>query len=146
MRYDFEVKEGGFKNGLANGGNNGTTPVAGSSSADLINSTTTPCDTNGHNPSSNSNSTEVLPSTGGETESNPSTLSSSLQNASNKKYPFAIFIAAGPGQFHPLAGPMSLSQVVEKYWKLNRPLELFYAYKMKPSSSKLGLTENGTSW
>lgn len=42
--------------------------------------------------------------------------------------PFAIFIAATPGQFTPLPGSMTLDQVNDKYWKLNKPLEMYYAH------------------
>ncbi|CAG2105636.1 unnamed protein product, partial [Medioppia subpectinata] len=47
---------------------------------------------------------------------------------------FTIYVAAGPGQYQPLVGPMTLYQINDKYWRVNRPLELFYAYKMQTTS------------
>ncbi|XP_064479010.1 E3 ubiquitin-protein ligase RING2-like [Ornithodoros turicata] len=43
--------------------------------------------------------------------------------------PFAIYIAVTPGQFTALPGNMTLDQVNEKYWKVNKPLEMYYAHK-----------------
>lgn len=43
---------------------------------------------------------------------------------------FLIFIAPQPNVFVPLTGAQSLSQIQEKYWKINKPLELFYTWKM----------------
>lgn len=43
--------------------------------------------------------------------------------------PFTIFIAVTPGQFTPLSGSMTLDQVNEKYWKVNKPLEMYYAHR-----------------
>ncbi|GFR31103.1 e3 ubiquitin-protein ligase RING2-A [Trichonephila clavata] len=43
--------------------------------------------------------------------------------------PFTIYIAVTPGQFSPLDGNTTLDQVNEKYWKVNKPLEMFYAFK-----------------
>lgn len=42
---------------------------------------------------------------------------------------FAIHIAISPGQFSILNGNMTLDQVNEKYWKVNKPLEMFYCFK-----------------
>lgn len=42
---------------------------------------------------------------------------------------FCIYVAPQPEQFIALAGQQSLSQVHEKFWKLNKPLELFYSWK-----------------
>ncbi|XP_075590985.1 E3 ubiquitin-protein ligase RING2 [Dermatophagoides farinae] len=47
---------------------------------------------------------------------------------------FTLYIAAGPGQYNPLQGSVTLSQVDDQYWKANKPLELFYAYKVNPTS------------
>lgn len=44
--------------------------------------------------------------------------------------PFFIYIAVTPGQFLPLNGNQSLDQVNEKYWKVNKPLEMYYSYKI----------------
>ncbi|XP_015914323.1 E3 ubiquitin-protein ligase RING2 [Parasteatoda tepidariorum] len=43
--------------------------------------------------------------------------------------PFAIYIAVTPGQFSLLDGNVTLDQVNEKFWKVNKPLEMFYAIK-----------------
>uniref|UniRef100_A0A1Z5LHN0 RING-type E3 ubiquitin transferase n=1 Tax=Ornithodoros moubata TaxID=6938 RepID=A0A1Z5LHN0_ORNMO len=43
--------------------------------------------------------------------------------------PFSIYIAVTPGQFTALPGTMTLDQVNEKYWKVNKPLEMYYAHK-----------------
>lgn len=53
---------------------------------------------------------------------------------SNCLFPFTIYIAAGPGQYNPIPGSATLEQVDEQYWKVNRPLEIYYAYKVNPSS------------
>ncbi|RWS28331.1 E3 ubiquitin-protein ligase RING2-like protein [Leptotrombidium deliense] len=47
---------------------------------------------------------------------------------------FTIYVAAGPGQFQPLSGQMTLETINEKHWRLNKPLELYYAYKMQTIS------------
>merc|ERR1712238_128523 len=39
-----------------------------------------------------------------------------------------IFIASVPGQLTPLTPSLSLTQVNEKYWKVNKPLEMFYRF------------------
>nr|XP_027196636.1 E3 ubiquitin-protein ligase RING2-like [Dermatophagoides pteronyssinus] len=53
---------------------------------------------------------------------------------SSSAFPFTLYIAAGPGQYNPLQGSITLAQVDEQYWKINKPLELFYAYKVNPTS------------
>jgi len=54
-----------------------------------------------------------------------------MENASSSDASlFTIYVGTGPGQFQPLVGPMTLLQINEKYWKFNKPLELFYAYKI----------------
>ncbi|XP_070564804.1 E3 ubiquitin-protein ligase RING2-like isoform X3 [Ptychodera flava] len=45
---------------------------------------------------------------------------------------FTIYIASTPGQYTDLNGAMTLDQVNERYWKVNKPLEMFYSWK-KPS-------------
>lgn len=57
-----------------------------------------------------------------------------VRDSSTEASLFTIYVAAGPGQYHPLVGPMTLYQINDKYWKVNRPLELFYAYKMQTTS------------
>uniref|UniRef100_T1IMF8 RING-type E3 ubiquitin transferase n=1 Tax=Strigamia maritima TaxID=126957 RepID=T1IMF8_STRMM len=42
---------------------------------------------------------------------------------------FTIYIASTPGQFTVLNGNMTLDQVNEKYWKVNKPLEMYYLLK-----------------
>lgn len=54
-----------------------------------------------------------------------------VNDSSSEASLFTIYVAAGPGQYQPLVGPMTLSQINEKYWRVNRPLELFYAYKIQ---------------
>lgn len=48
-----------------------------------------------------------------------------LDTASTKQY--AIYIATARGQFNVLKGSFSLELVSEKYWKVNKPMELYYA-------------------
>ena len=48
-----------------------------------------------------------------------------LDTASMKQY--AIYIATASGQFNVLKGSFSLELVSEKYWKVNKLMELHYA-------------------
>ncbi|XP_063796271.1 E3 ubiquitin-protein ligase RING2 isoform X1 [Pseudophryne corroboree] len=48
-----------------------------------------------------------------------------LNTASEKQY--TIYIATAAGQFTVLNGSFSLELVSEKYWKVNKPMELYYA-------------------
>ena len=48
-----------------------------------------------------------------------------LDTASMKQY--AIYIATARGQFNVLKGSFSLELVSEKYWKVNKLMELHYA-------------------
>ncbi|ETE64708.1 E3 ubiquitin-protein ligase RING2, partial [Ophiophagus hannah] len=48
-----------------------------------------------------------------------------LETASEKQY--TIYIATANGQFTVLNGSFSLELVSEKYWKVNKPMELYYA-------------------
>ncbi|KAI1902346.1 hypothetical protein AGOR_G00043820 [Albula goreensis] len=48
-----------------------------------------------------------------------------LQDISEKQY--TIYITATGGQFSTLNGSLTLELVNEKYWKISRPLELYYA-------------------
>ncbi|OWK06158.1 hypothetical protein Celaphus_00012854 [Cervus elaphus hippelaphus] len=48
-----------------------------------------------------------------------------LDTASTKQY--AIYIATARGQFNVLKGSFSLELVSEKYWKVNKLMELHYA-------------------
>ena len=46
---------------------------------------------------------------------------------------FTLYLGTGPGQFQPLAPAMTLEQVREKHFKSDRPLLLYYAYKIQDS-------------
>ncbi|XP_076044313.1 E3 ubiquitin-protein ligase Sce [Oratosquilla oratoria] len=49
-------------------------------------------------------------------------LPSSLNN-------FCIYISPTPGQYVGLGGSITLEQVNEKYWRVNKPMEMFYSWK-----------------
>ncbi|KAG7457598.1 hypothetical protein MATL_G00228990 [Megalops atlanticus] len=49
----------------------------------------------------------------------------SLQDVSEKQY--TIYITTSGGQFSTLNGSLTLELVNEKYWKVSKPLELYYA-------------------
>lgn len=42
---------------------------------------------------------------------------------------FCIYIAPSPGQLVVLSGSQTLRQVNDKFWRVNRPLEMFYSWK-----------------
>ncbi|XP_034937198.1 E3 ubiquitin-protein ligase RING1 isoform X2 [Chelonus insularis] len=42
---------------------------------------------------------------------------------------FCIYIAPSPGQLVVLSGSQTLRQVNDKYWRVNRPLEMYYSWK-----------------
>ncbi|VVD05847.1 E3 ubiquitin-protein ligase RING1 [Leptidea sinapis] len=42
---------------------------------------------------------------------------------------FCIYVVPSPGQFVPLAGSQTLRQINDKYWKVNKPLEMYYSWK-----------------
>ncbi|KAL4708694.1 hypothetical protein ACJJTC_017373 [Scirpophaga incertulas] len=42
---------------------------------------------------------------------------------------FCIYVAPSPGQFVPLAGSQTLRQINDKFWKVNKPLEMYYSWK-----------------
>ncbi|XP_046990800.1 E3 ubiquitin-protein ligase RING1 [Schistocerca americana] len=42
---------------------------------------------------------------------------------------FCIYIASAPGQLIVLSGTQTLRQVNDKFWKINKPLEMFYSWK-----------------
>lgn len=48
-----------------------------------------------------------------------------VETVSEKQY--TIYIATVNGQFTLLNGSFSLELVSEKYWKVNKPMELYYA-------------------
>lgn len=160
MRYDFDHNE---TSGVVNGTSAAATAAEEPSAPNLP--STSSVDTNGGGGSSaappsatsatSSTSAEVQAAaaanasttssgvSGGGGDVNSSSSTSTSTTSSSKKCPFAVFIAAGPGQFHPLPGDWSLTAVSDKYWKVNRPLELFYAYKM--ASTKLADPPAGAS-
>ncbi|KAB7505133.1 E3 ubiquitin-protein ligase RING2 [Armadillidium nasatum] len=49
-------------------------------------------------------------------------LPSSLNN-------FCIYVAPTPDQYIVLSGSLTLEQVNEKYWRVNKPMEMFYSWK-----------------
>nr|XP_032832203.1 E3 ubiquitin-protein ligase RING2 [Petromyzon marinus] len=53
-----------------------------------------------------------------------------VEGASEKQY--TIYIATTGGQFTTLNGSLSLDKVNEKYWKVNKPMELYYAPTKDP--------------
>lgn len=52
----------------------------------------------------------------------------------DENFPFTLYINAGPGQYNPLPGSIDLAQVNEQHWRQNKPMELFYAYKVNTTS------------
>ncbi|XP_046393945.1 E3 ubiquitin-protein ligase RING1 [Ischnura elegans] len=47
----------------------------------------------------------------------------------NSPLNFCIYIAPTPGQYVVLNGNQTLRQVNEKFWKVNKPLEMYYSWK-----------------
>ena len=54
-------------------------------------------------------------------------------SADEKKY--AIFVATGGDNYSQLSGTMTLEQVNDRYWKLNKPLEMYYSLQKKQADS-----------
>ena len=54
-------------------------------------------------------------------------------SADESKY--AIFIYTGANNYTPLPGTMTLEQVNDKFWNVNKPLEMFYARQKKSVES-----------
>lgn len=54
-----------------------------------------------------------------------SQLSASQHNSVN----FCIYISPSAGQYIQLNGNQTLGQVNDKYWKVNKPLEMYYSWK-----------------
>ena len=50
-------------------------------------------------------------------------------NRAKTSLSFTIYIAGGLAQFIQLADSLSLKQIQDEYWKIDRPLELFYSNK-----------------
>ena len=42
---------------------------------------------------------------------------------------FCIYVSPGSGQYVQLNGNQTLEQVNDKYWKVNKPLEMYYSWK-----------------
>ena len=63
-----------------------------------------------------------VPNAASEANANPETPGSSVKD-------LTIYIASIPGQLTPLTTTFSLTQVNEKYWKVNKPMEMFYSFK-----------------
>lgn len=53
--------------------------------------------------------------------------------ADEKKY--AIYISTSGDNFTQLPGNMTLEQVNDRYWKLNKPLEMYYSLHKKLADS-----------
>ena len=51
------------------------------------------------------------------------------ENPGSSVKDLTIYIASVPGQLTPLTTTFSLTQVNEKYWKVNKPMEMFYSFK-----------------
>ena len=69
--------------------------------------------------------------------SNPQNNNELMKDANSEERLFTIYQAAGPGEFKPLPGNVTLKQIAtekydgyDKYKKICKPLELHYAYKM----------------
>lgn len=54
----------------------------------------------------------------------------------NREITFSVHIAPNPGHFISLNDNESLRNVVDNYWRNNKPLELFYITKKKSNSAK----------
>lgn len=48
---------------------------------------------------------------------------------SDKLLNFYIYIASSSGQLEVLNGSQTLRQVNDKFWRVNRPLEIYYSWK-----------------
>lgn len=55
---------------------------------------------------------------------------------SNREITFSVHIAPNPGHYISLNDNESLRNVVDNYWRNNKPLELYYITKKKTSSTK----------
>ena len=49
---------------------------------------------------------------------------------------YVIYIASTPGNYTALNGSMTLHQVNERYWRINKPMEMFFANQPTDSSPK----------
>ncbi len=41
-----------------------------------------------------------------------------------------IYVGPTPGNIVELSGSMTLSQANDKYWRINKPMEMFYSFNM----------------
>ncbi len=55
--------------------------------------------------------------------------STSSTSANSSVKDLTIYIVVTPGQLTPLTTSLSLTQVNEKYWNVNKPMEMFYSFK-----------------
>jgi E3 ubiquitin-protein ligase RNF1/2 len=53
---------------------------------------------------------------------------------------YVIYIASTPGNYTSLNGSMTLHQVNERYWRINKPMEMFFANQ--PAESMPRKTDN----
>jgi hypothetical protein len=72
-----------------------------------------------------------------------------LENANNEQSitDFQLYISSNEkskNSFQHLNQNLPLESVIEKYWKLNRPVELFYVYK-SGNSTIVTTNSNGTA-
>ena len=147
IRYDFEGLKSEL-NGHVNGGGDSSDVLDHTNSSDIVKNN---CDTstaNANSTNATSSSTSSVTGAVNGTSANPAVLTNG--HAKSSTYPFTIYIAAGPGQYNPIPGNMSLQQVLERYWTSERerkPLELFYAYKVKPTTpvDNSGMNKNGST-
>ena len=75
------------------------------------------------------NSAAPPPETGTGTNASTSASSIELKASGGSVKDLIIYIASVPGQMTAVATNMSLTQVNEKYWKVNKPMEMFYSFK-----------------
>jgi E3 ubiquitin-protein ligase RNF1/2 len=54
--------------------------------------------------------------------------STSASSGNSSVKDLTIYIASVPGQMTPLTTSLALTQVNEKYWKVNKPMEMFYSF------------------
>ncbi len=55
--------------------------------------------------------------------------STSTTSGNSSVKDLTIYIASSPGQLTPLTTSQSLTQVNEKYWNVNKPMEMVYSFK-----------------
>ncbi|KAK9883082.1 hypothetical protein WA026_001284 [Henosepilachna vigintioctopunctata] len=56
-------------------------------------------------------------------------LESQLSTSQHNSVNFCIYISPSTGQYVQLNGNQTLGQVNDKYWKVNKPLEMYYSWK-----------------